>query len=40
MPLLIRGYKSKLAASKAAEFIDRVGLADRMEHKPGETVRR
>ena len=36
MPLLIRGLKPNIASSKALELIERVGLADRQTHKPGE----
>jgi len=36
MPLLIRGNSSSEASSKALELIDRVGLAHRHTHKPGE----
>ncbi len=36
MPLLIRGDKPTVATKKALELIDRVGLADRQSHKPGE----
>jgi len=36
MPLLIRGEKTAEAASKAAQLLGRVGLADRINHKPGE----
>jgi lipoprotein-releasing system ATP-binding protein len=36
MPLLIRGEKSGVAKQRAAEILDRVGLAERLDHKPGE----
>jgi lipoprotein-releasing system ATP-binding protein len=36
MPLLIRGNKTSDAAAKAAELLGRVGLAERLTHKPGE----
>ena len=36
MPLLIRGEKTADAVSKAAHVLDRVGLAERINHKPGE----
>ena len=36
MPLLIRGMNPKQATHKATEFICRVGLADRLEHRIGE----
>jgi lipoprotein-releasing system ATP-binding protein len=36
MPLLIRGNKPADAAAKASDLLDRVGLAERLTHKPGE----
>lgn len=36
MPLLIRGDTAAEAASKAAQLLGRVGLAERINHKPGE----
>ena len=36
MPLLIRGEKTAEAVSKASKLLGRVGLADRIHHKPGE----
>lgn len=36
MPLLIRGEKPVDAAEKASELLGRVGLAERLTHKPGE----
>ncbi|MEE8496496.1 MAG: lipoprotein-releasing ABC transporter ATP-binding protein LolD [Xanthomonadales bacterium] len=36
MPLLIRGEKTAVAASKAAQLLGRVGLAERVNHKPSE----
>ncbi|HAS50691.1 MAG TPA: lipoprotein-releasing ABC transporter ATP-binding protein LolD [Gammaproteobacteria bacterium] len=36
MPLLIRGEKSADAAAQAAELLNRVGLGQRLTHKPGE----
>ena len=36
MPLLIRGEAPARAAARAAELLDRVGLAKRLTHKPGE----
>jgi lipoprotein-releasing system ATP-binding protein len=36
MPLLIRGNKPADAAAKSAELLGRVGLGERLTHKPGE----
>ncbi len=36
MPLLIRGEKTADAVSRAEHLLDRVGLAERIHHKPGE----
>lgn len=36
MPLLIRGMPVPLARERAQNILQRVGLADRVEHKPGE----
>ncbi|MEJ2384151.1 MAG: ATP-binding cassette domain-containing protein [Xanthomonadales bacterium] len=36
MPLLIRGDTVEAANRQAREILDRVGLADRLNHKPGE----
>lgn len=36
MPLLIRGDSPKQAHDKAFEILDKVGLAERVTHKPGE----
>jgi len=36
MPLLIRGQSKVAAAEKAAALLDRVGLAERLRHKPAE----
>ncbi len=36
MPLLIRGEASAEAARRAAELLERVGLGQRLRHKPGE----
>jgi len=36
MPLLIRGGKSSDARSRAAQILGRVGLSERLHHKPGE----
>ena len=36
MPLLIRGEKTKVAAAKAQHLLQRVGLGERLDHKPAE----
>ncbi|MEJ8568287.1 lipoprotein-releasing ABC transporter ATP-binding protein LolD [Elongatibacter sediminis] len=36
MPLLIRGVSPSDAAARAGELLDRVGLGQRVTHKPGE----
>ena len=36
MPLLIRGGDLAEVENKASEMLERVGLADRLQHKPGE----
>ncbi len=36
MPLMIRGTKPKAALKDARRWLERVGLGDRLEHKPGE----
>ena len=36
MPLLIRGESTKVVKEKASEMLTKVGLAARLEHKPGE----
>lgn len=36
MPLLIRGNPISECRQKAANLLDKVGLSERMEHKPGE----
>jgi len=36
MPLLIAGRLGEEAGEEAARLLDRVGLADRLDHKPGE----
>lgn len=36
MPLLIRGMKTAQARQKAEEILERVGLGQRLIHKPGE----
>ena len=36
MPLLIRGGEIAEVKNKASEILERVGLADRLQHKPGE----
>jgi len=34
--LIIRGLKRKAAESRAGEILDKVGMAKRADHKPGE----
>jgi lipoprotein-releasing system ATP-binding protein len=36
MPLLIRGVRTADAAAAAGKILDRVGLSERLQHKPGE----
>lgn len=36
MPLLIRGDDTRAARLRASEILGRVGLAERLDHKPGE----
>ncbi|MCD7731779.1 MAG: ABC transporter ATP-binding protein [Oscillospiraceae bacterium] len=36
MPLLIRGYSRKAAAEKAAERLERLGMGQRLDHRPNE----
>ncbi len=36
MPLLIRGETTAVAAKRAADLLEKVGLDQRMDHKPGE----
>jgi lipoprotein-releasing system ATP-binding protein len=36
MPLLVRGVSPKQAASEAGELLERVGLGERLDHRPGE----
>ena len=36
MPLLVRGDSPKQAMSEAARLLERVGLAERVEHRPGK----
>ena len=36
MPLLVRGVAPKQAASEAGELLERVGLGERLDHRPGE----
>ncbi|WP_455200120.1 lipoprotein-releasing ABC transporter ATP-binding protein LolD [Kaarinaea lacus] len=36
MPLLIRGESTSVVKEKAADILEKVGLAERLRHKPGE----
>jgi len=36
MPLLIRGESTSVAAKRAADLLEKVGLSQRLDHKPGE----
>lgn len=36
MPLLIRGDAASVAKNKSADLLKRVGLGERLDHKPGE----
>jgi len=36
MPLLIRGEPSKIVKEKASDMLAKVGLGERLQHKPGE----
>lgn len=36
MPLLIRNESTTVATKRAADMLDKVGLSQRMDHKPGE----
>ncbi|MGB5487639.1 MAG: lipoprotein-releasing ABC transporter ATP-binding protein LolD [Lysobacterales bacterium] len=36
MPLLIRGESIAVAAKRAGDLLDKVGLGQRLDHKPGE----
>ncbi|WP_299872563.1 lipoprotein-releasing ABC transporter ATP-binding protein LolD [uncultured Cocleimonas sp.] len=36
MPLLIRGLSTTEASSKASEILNKVGLSERLSHKPGQ----
>ena len=36
MPLLIRGETTAIAAKRATDLLDKVGLSQRLDHKPGE----
>jgi lipoprotein-releasing system ATP-binding protein len=36
MPLLIRGETTAVASKRATDLLDKVGLSQRLDHKPGE----
>ncbi|WP_240455624.1 ABC transporter ATP-binding protein [Halomonas faecis] len=36
LPLIVRGLRKKAAESRALELLDKVGMAARADHKPGE----
>ncbi len=36
LPLLVRGARPKEAEAQAAELLERVGLAERLDHRPGQ----
>lgn len=36
LPLIVRGQRKRQAESHARELLERVGMADRADHKPGE----
>jgi lipoprotein-releasing system ATP-binding protein len=36
MPLLVRGAAPKVAAGEARELLERVGLGERLDHRPGQ----
>ncbi|MGH8372168.1 MAG: ABC transporter ATP-binding protein, partial [Gammaproteobacteria bacterium] len=36
MPLLIRGEEPAVAAQQARQLLERVGLGERLQHKPGQ----
>jgi lipoprotein-releasing system ATP-binding protein len=36
MPLLVRGVRPKEAAAEARDLLTRVGLAERLDHRPGQ----
>jgi lipoprotein-releasing system ATP-binding protein len=36
MPLLVRGTKPREAAAAARDLLERVGLGERLEHRPGQ----
>lgn len=36
MPLLIRGESTSVAAKRATDLLEKVGLGQRLDHKPGE----
>ncbi|MDX1464363.1 MAG: ATP-binding cassette domain-containing protein [Halomonas sp.] len=36
LPLIVRGQRKRHAEARARELLERVGMADRADHKPGE----
>ncbi|MBE0489499.1 MAG: ATP-binding cassette domain-containing protein [Halomonas sp.] len=36
LPLIVRGQRKKVAEARARQLLERVGMAERADHKPGE----